>query len=217
MLKAIELKSSDSVLQNLLLMKDYTPKTQEASMPMEIDSSVRLFKLFLSGDDLAFTSLYAIYNQKLFIYCTKILQNEEEAKDIIQMVWEKIIRLRNGKNDIKNPIGFLFKIARNLCLDHKKHASFQLSIDSMEEHNLFLSPKSQYSLTENEELVIEALEDLPFEAKEIIVLHYYNGYSFQEIAAIQGKSSNAVWMRVSRARKLLREIIEKRIRKEELR
>ena len=57
--------------------------------------------------------------------------------------------------------------------------------------------------------VREALELLPKEYQEIVVLRYIDDLSTEEIATIKKKSKNAVYILISRALKALREIIEK--------
>jgi RNA polymerase sigma-70 factor (ECF subfamily) len=171
-----------------------------------------LFTRFLAGDDAAFTELYRRHNQRLFAYCAKILENAEVAQDLTHTLWEKVIGLRNVvgvREEIANPVGFLLRSARNLCLDHKKHHAFQTPLEEVGEHT-----SDSNELSSEEEIVIAALRTLPEETREILVLHYYSGYSFEEIAEMFGKSSNAIWTRVSRARTQLKAMIETRLLQE---
>jgi DNA-directed RNA polymerase specialized sigma24 family protein len=65
-----------------------------------------------------------------------------------------------------------------------------------------------------EELALTALDALPFETREILVLNLYAGYRFDEIAAMLGKSPDAIWARASRGRAQLRTIIAEQIASE---
>jgi RNA polymerase sigma-70 factor (ECF subfamily) len=165
---------------------------------------------FLSGDDSAFQKLYELHNQRIFIYCVKIIGDAAASKDITHTVWEKIIALRNQEVAIDNPAGFMIRIAQNLCRDYQKHLRFQRKLNEISESEH--PAVSQSELTSEEEVVIESLKLLPEQTREILVLHYYSGYSFQEIAVMLGKSPNAIWTRVSRARNELKSIIKKSLK-----
>ena len=53
--------------------------------------------------------------------------------------------------------------------------------------------------------VLEAVLSLPDKYKDVIYLHYYDGYSAAEIGKILGKRENTVYSLLSRGRKLLKE------------
>jgi len=177
------------------------------NMTREPASEIGIFQRFIEGDNTAFTELYKAHNQRLFNYCAKIVKDHLAAEDITHTVWERVIELRQDLSGISNPLGFFYRTARNLCLDYLKHHRFRADLDAAE--NIVEEKPS-----DNEELVLMALDKLPEETKEILILHYYSGYSFEEIAEILGKKSNAIWTKASRARKQLKEIIESELSKE---
>jgi RNA polymerase sigma factor (sigma-70 family) len=167
-----------------------------------------LFARFLAGDDAAFTSLYSAHNQRLFNYCAKMLRDHDAAQDIVHTMWERVIAMRvtsQSADIIRNPVGLFVRIARNLSLDHLKHHARQTTLDDA-------SAMQIIAKSEDEELVLRAIERLPDETREIIVLHYYSGYDFNEIAQMLGKKPNAIWTRVSRARAELKKILERELK-----
>ncbi len=171
-----------------------------------------IFRQFLAGDTTAFTSLYERHNQRLFIYCIKIVHDNDLAEDIAHSVWERMIRLRGELQDVGNPLGFLYRTARNLCFDHLKHLKYQTSLNELPDAHHPTASASE--LTSEQELVITALEELPPETKEILILHYYSGYTAEEIAMMLDKSPNAIWTRISRARVQLKNLVEKGLARE---
>ncbi|MDP4231565.1 MAG: RNA polymerase sigma factor [Bacteroidota bacterium] len=210
MLYPIELESGNKSLQRS--RQPGTSSMNEVVRTASSDDIAVPFRRFLAGDDSAFHTLYKIHNQRIYAYCSKILRDAEAAKDVTHSLWEKVIALREKEPNILNPAGFLLRMARNLCLDHQKHHRFQKPLEELtesEHRNL-----TDTELTSDEGYVVEALLQLPEAAKEIIVLHYYSGYSFEEIAEMLGKSPNAIWTRVSRARNDLKNIITKRMKAE---
>ncbi|HET6510990.1 MAG TPA: sigma-70 family RNA polymerase sigma factor [Candidatus Kapabacteria bacterium] len=161
-----------------------------------------LFKDFLSGDDEAFTKLFKAHNQRIFAYCYKMLGSEEQAQDVAQEVWEKVIDLRKEPPLVENPVGFLMRITRNKCLDVIKLRKNNSSLSDLDDHQ---HPyEEEHESSDEEEIVLRALERLPDEQREVLVLNIYSGYRFDEIAGMLGKSPDAIWARASRGRAALR-------------
>ncbi|MGA1250573.1 MAG: RNA polymerase sigma factor [Candidatus Kapaibacteriota bacterium] len=168
---------------------------------------------FLNGDDNAAMYFFRSYNRKIFLYCAKLVNNTHVAEDITQEVWERIIKLRNQSHpEIANPGGFMFTIARNLCLNHIKLRKHTIPIDAISE--IDIPHEFQPGSTDMEELVNSSLDSLKFEDKELLVLNMFCGYRFDEIAEMMGMSPNAIWTRASRARAQLREKVKKMINKD---
>src|SRR5438132_133784 len=115
MLYAIELEQGKKTLQRSRHISASPSRMSEIRQD-SIDDTARTFRLFVEGDDAAFTELYQVHNQKIFVYCSKIVRDSDAAKDITHSLWEKVIALRQEPKEIKNPIGFFLRMARNLCL-----------------------------------------------------------------------------------------------------
>jgi RNA polymerase sigma-70 factor (ECF subfamily) len=164
-----------------------------------------LFKDFLSGDDAAFTTLFKAHNQRIFAYCYKMLGSEEQAQDVAQEVWEKVIDLRKEPPLVENPVGFLMRITRNKCLDVIKLRKNNSSLSDLDDHQHPFEEERESS--DEEEIVLRALEKLPDEQREVLVLNIYSGYRFDEIAEMLGKSPDAIWARASRGRAALRKMV----------
>jgi RNA polymerase sigma factor (sigma-70 family) len=165
----------------------------------------QLLEDFLGGRDDAFDPLYAEYNHRIFAYVSRMIFDEDAAKDIAHQVWEKVIlqRANPDRERVENVRGYLFTLAKNLSLDHlrriKKYAGVEAASElAAQEHSM-----------DDKALIVQALRQLPEETREILVLNYYCGYSFEEIAEMLGKKPNAIWTRASRARTTLREIMER--------
>lgn len=176
-----------------------------SSVPVTV-SDEELFEQFLAGDERAFTLLFERHNRKLYYYCAKMLQDAQAAEDITQAMWERIIDLRTHPTNVRNVAGFFVRIVRNLALDHIKHRKFQTPLDSLSE-----SETVGNEISEREQIVLDSLEALDPKSRELLILHYYSGYSFEEIAAMTNKKANAVWTQASRARHALKGMIEQRL------
>jgi RNA polymerase sigma-70 factor (ECF subfamily) len=171
--------------------------------PAGADAS--LLERFQAGDNAAFADLFDRHNNRLFVYCLKMVGSREQARDLTQELWERVIRLRASGQRIINPLGFFLTIARNLSLNHLKARRDHASLASLPESAHPVEALHQRS--ELEELILAALDLLPFDQREVLVLNIYCGYTMEEIAAMLGKSPDAIWKRASRARQRLRRMV----------
>lgn len=165
-----------------------------------------LVERFLAGEKAPFLELYDRHNDRLLVYCLKVLGDRDVAGDVTQELWERVLRLRGSGRRIDNPLGYFFKIARNLCLQHRKKKSRGMY------QSLSLLPESALPVDRDapsplEELILGSLELLSFDHREVLILNMYCGYRFEEIAVMLGKSPEAIWKRASRARRELRELV----------
>jgi len=191
-------------------MSQYTAAL-ETKLVEDIPSSMEsagadalLLERFQRGEDGALVELFDRHNRRLLIYCQKLLGSREQAKDITQELWMRVLRLRGSSQSVANPVGFFLKIARNLCLNHIEARRTHTPLDALSER---AHPVADGGRSEMEELILASLERLSFEHREVLVLHIYCGYRLEEIAAMTGKSPEAIWKRASRARKELRTLV----------
>jgi RNA polymerase sigma-70 factor (ECF subfamily) len=137
----------------------------------------------------------------------------EHANDILQEMWERIVQMRTSPQEVGNPGGLFLRVVRNLCIDHMRARRLLIPIEDVEDSAQFVYTPHEPS--ELEELALESLNKLSFEYREVLVLNLYCGYRFDEIAAMTGKTPDAVWARASRARAQLRKMVASAIDREE--
>jgi len=164
-----------------------------------------LYDRFIAGDNEACVEMFERHSQRVFTYCLKLVGDTAQAEDLAQEVWGRIIEPRAFGRPLHNPVGFIIRIARNLCLDHLKTQRKFLSLETLNEssHPAYSMPE----LSEKEELIVISMEKLPLDYREVLILNTYCGYSFEEVAEILGKSPEAIWTRASRARSQLRKLV----------
>lgn len=176
---------------------------------MTANEDVVLLNRFIEGDDSAFIELFDRHHHRLYLYCLKLVGTAAQAEDLMQEVWERVIKLRLNPQHIQNPGGFFATIARNLCLNHLKMQRRRSVLNTFIDEPTYVEPNA--SLSDLEELVHRSLEKLPLEYREVLVLNIYCDYDYGEIAEMLGKNVTAIRMRASRARAQLRKIIEQAV------
>ncbi|MGE3801073.1 MAG: RNA polymerase sigma factor [Candidatus Kapaibacterium sp.] len=170
-------------------------------------SDVDLFARHLRGDHDALMTLFDRHNERLWLYVARIISDGSIAHDIMQDLWERVIYLRKKKTEAPdNPVGYCYRMARNLSLNFMRSRKGDVQIDDLTEAD---HPTVEIAEpTDQEELLTLALEKLPEAYREVLVLNAWSGYSFDEIAEMLGKQPGAIHTTAYRARKRLAEIME---------
>jgi RNA polymerase sigma-70 factor (ECF subfamily) len=198
--------------QYLLTLSSPIASEQEGEMIAR--SSVKnddalLLERFFAGDNAALVELYDRHNHRLYVYCLKLLGSTEQAEDLTQEVWERVARLRSKPQQILNPVGFLLRIARNLCFNQLKARKRFSPLDTLQDSAM--PSYSAHEPSDMEDLVVSALAEIPPDYREVLVLNLYCGYRLDEIAVMLGKSADAIRKRASRARIQLRNLVMSKI------
>ena len=148
------------------------------------------------------TAIYNEYHDRVMGYICARLHSVADAEDVCQDVFMKVhAKLESfdpGKASIST---WIYSITRNSVIDfYRRSRSFNEMDDTIPEDGAI-----DDGLLNDETLeeLAEALESLPLELREIIVLHYYDGLKLTEIGKKKHLSYGAVKLRHAKA---LREI-----------
>ncbi|MBU6231158.1 MAG: RNA polymerase sigma factor [Patescibacteria group bacterium] len=188
---------------------------QNASYPLKTDEE--LAELSRQKDEVAFRELMQRYMKQIFNFARQYARTAEDAEDIAQdsffKVWKYIGRYGKGRQF--RP--WLYTIARNTALDHlkKKRAASFSELDDVENDLLFVDTLEDTEPLAHEafdnarmsERVIAALDFLHPDHRAILILHYREEMTFDEIASVVGRPMNTVKSWHRRALLRLREIL----------
>ena len=130
--------------------------------------------------------------------CMLHLKNHADTEDIFQTVFLKYLLSSKEFETPEHEKAWFIRVTVNACRDLLK-SFFRSHTVSMEE--LFDQP----ALAEGDSEVLEAVLSLPARYKDVVYLHYYEGYTALEIARILGKNVNTVYTLLTRSRQLLKE------------
>ena len=148
-----------------------------------------------------FEALYDKYADMLYRLALTNVQNSSDAEDIVHDVFIKWFEHQPDFKDEKHREGWFVKVTVNACHDFlrkKKHRTHD-NIDDM--HHIKSEDKE-----END--IMHYLGLVPERYRNVLVLHYLEGYSVAEMSEMAGLSQSAVKMRLSRGREHLKNIIE---------
>jgi RNA polymerase sigma-70 factor (ECF subfamily) len=131
--------------------------------------------------------------------CFYHLKNREDTEDVFQNVFLKYMLCDKPFKDREHEKAWLLRVAINACKDYVK-SFFRRNAIPLET----LREMEAGGMEEHRE-VLEAVLALPGKYKDVIYLHYYEGYSAFEIGRILGKKENTVYSLLSRGRGMLKE------------
>ena len=147
-----------------------------------------------------------------------LLRNEEDAKDVVQAAYLRAFKSFGGFHG-SNGRAWLLTIVRNTSYTLlKKNRAVDLTTAFDEEIHASgdesASPSTILEHAEDAERVTKAMDELPAEFRDILVLRHQEGLSYKEIAEIAQLAPGTVMSRLARARAKLREYLVAEIGKE---
>jgi RNA polymerase sigma factor (sigma-70 family) len=142
--------------------------------------------------------------------------NDHDAQDVVQDAYLRAVKFfASFRGGDARP--WLITIVRRTCYDWLAHnrAHQALTVFDEELHSDqgdSLDPAQLALRQEDQEMLRQALAELPVEFREVLVLRELEGLSYKEIAAITNLPSGTIMSRLSRARERLRHALIKNLR-----
>lgn len=142
------------------------------------------------------------FADNLFRFVVKNIRDKEQAKDIVQDVYEKFWLRRSGV-DYSKAKSYLFTAAHHTLIDAVRKESRNVLFDAerMDE------PGHSEQYSDLQEILHKAVDKLPAIQKSVVMLRDYEGYSYEEIAEITGLNEAQVKVYIYRARMFLKNYI----------
>ena len=149
----------------------------------------------------SFEELYARYATDVLRMCYFYLGDKQRAEDVTQDVFVRLITnapvLQEGREK-----AWLLKVAMNRCKDLWRGSWLKRVVLGSPAFELVPAP-DEIGRHDEQQAVMEAINSLPPSFKEVILLHYYQGYGIGEIAEMLGLPEGTISSRLSRGRKKL--------------
>jgi RNA polymerase sigma-70 factor (ECF subfamily) len=159
------------------------------------------------GDVRSLATLFDRHHRKLFAFFVRMTASREASEDLVQEVFLRILRYRASYRPDGSFRTWMYQIARNVRTDHLARRVKDEAVGEPVEvlPEAAVGPVN-FSRRQEVRILEKALERLPDEKREIILLARFEGLSHEEIGSIIGCETATVRVRVFRAVAELREI-----------
>lgn len=164
--------------------------------------------------------LFERYNRRLFGFFYRLTHRRDISEDLVQGVFERILKYRESYNGDGAFSTWIFQIARNLHIDHYRKYSKTDTQDDFSNWDSLIADDSEIKLKSEDErnrlLLKRALDQLDEEKKQTLILSRFQGFKYKEIAEIMDCTESAVKVRVFRGINELKEIVSDLKKQEKL-
>jgi RNA polymerase sigma-70 factor (ECF subfamily) len=176
-----------------------------------IDPTERVYRTVLvvrcqAGDRAAFEELVDLYQGRLRYYLVRMVGDDHAAQDLLQEVWFEVYRSVPRLADPGAFPTWLYRIAHHRALRELRKKPQPLS--SLEGIDLPDEDEEDFS-SEDAERVHAALGQLPPESREVLLLRFFEGLAYEDIARVLGCQLGTVRSRIHYAKHALRRLMER--------
>lgn len=161
------------------------------------------------------SALFSTYHDRIYRYLLSLVHDPSEAEDLTQDTFIRAYSHRDSLRDPNAVRGWLYRIATRVRLDRLRQPAPQVSLGGEDGARSMDSAPSQspsaLEITEREETgacVNRCLDFLSDSYRAVILLHDAHSLTAPDIAELLGESVGAVKIRLHRARRKLREIMQ---------
>lgn len=176
---------------------------------MDIETLVKRAK---TKDSHALETLYSMYYPKMLGLCIKITKEDEDtAKDLVHDAF--VLAFSSIQNlNIPQRFGeWLSTIVRNVALKYMERKGKISFVSITDEEETIVDPNVSSDSTVNLQDILNLIDELPNGYGEVLRLYAINGFSHKEIADILGIEPHSSSSQLSRAKAMLRKIIDRRL------
>ena len=167
-----------------------------------------LMERYVDGDEAAFDALYQRSSSRLFGYLLRLTRSRERAEDLLQVTYSKVHRARGSYLRGAPVMPWFIAIARRSFLDERRSAKVRKEDSSSDGTLPEPSSVNQDVGDDVADALERALDSLPENYREAIVLTKVTGLSLAEASEVLGATPTALKLRVHRGYVKLRERLD---------
>ena len=174
-----------------------------------MERGAELYNKYLRGDNEALEQLVIGYGDGLVGYAYCFLHDFAAAEDVMEDTFATLI-VKRKRFEARSPFeAYLFRIARNKCLDRLRKLKRETRLDDIAERSYDSSVEYNALKIVRDEKVYKAMLTLTQDYRTVLYLMYYQGFTADEVASAFGKNKKQVYNLLSRAKAALKQLLIK--------
>jgi RNA polymerase sigma-70 factor (ECF subfamily) len=164
-----------------------------------------------AGEPAAWDTLFRRYQLPLYVYVFELVHHEQTGLDLVQETFIAAARHIGGLRDDEKFGSWLFGIAHQKCIQHWRKRQEILFDEIPDPPDEFEDgPDDLLIRREQEAEFMNLLNQLPLPQRSVLLLHFVEDFSLEEIAGITGAQTGTVKSRMHYAKKSLRKLLEEK-------
>jgi len=180
-----------------------------AETPTRFEREAELVRAAQQGDRDAFKKIYEAYRDRVYSLIFYAVGDSREAEDLLQTVFLGVYRGLD-RFRFESALGtWIYRVALNVCHNHRRRRRRSVPLEailgSAAETDRRPVPEELHALAEKRLILQQALFAMPRPQREVVVLKYVEGLSYEEIAQVLGCAPGTVASRLNRALSALEE------------
>jgi RNA polymerase sigma-70 factor, ECF subfamily len=199
-------------------MSVVTPSVQdERAASREADAE--MLRAVLAGDATAYRGLVEKYQGRVYALLYGMVRNREDARDLTQDAFVKAYRSLEGFRLEAGFYTWMYRIAMNLAIDfvrkrkRREIVGFDENIAQRDDDGAIAEvhheegPGKALERQQTLARIMDAMDELPEDQKQVVLLRELEGLSYKEIADVMGIPEGTVMSRLFYARKKLQKLL----------
>lgn len=155
-------------------------------------------------DQQSFQVLFDAWWEPLFQYAFKVLQNRQDAEEVVQELFIHLWNKRNNLPEIQSLSAYLFTSLKNRLLNHLAKKKYPVTgIDVLCNDESEFSAAQPLEQKDTETTLRSLVNTLPGKMKQVYEMHQFSGLSVTEIASATGNSEQTIRNQLNSAVKKL--------------
>jgi RNA polymerase sigma-70 factor (ECF subfamily) len=161
-----------------------------------------------AGENAAFADLIAAMERPLLYYATSLVGDQDTGLDVLQDVWLKAFSNIRKLKDPGSLRSWLYAITHGIAVDRIRRNKSREKAEQIQLEDFQEAEEPSFA---NEDIAAlhQALAEIGFNHREVLVLHFLEDLSMTEIASVVGCSEGTVKSRIYYAKQAMKTILER--------
>ena len=174
-----------------------------------MDVGTQLYLQYVGGNTTALQQLVEMYSDGLVRFAYGFVASSAVAEDIMEDTFATVIATKRRFSPQATFKTYLYKIARNKCIDYIRFHKKFVPLCDLENVLVFNDVEADAEKREEKRVLYKCLQQLPREYRDVLQLSYLEGFNTQQVCSIMRKNTKQVYNLLARAKQSLKILLKK--------
>lgn len=152
-------------------------------------------------------SAFVLFGERLKRYIHQRINNSSDAQDVLQDVFERVVRNEQALRAATTPLAWLYTVARTAVIDHYRKQGRAVAMTALEADMGDVAPDIESMPLDFEKCLVPLIDTMPMKYRQALCYVDMEGGRQVDLAEQLGMSASAAKSRVQRGRKMLKDAL----------